>query len=84
VSIIVSETEDIMGRVRQALPQPPEEVVMLGPVEVFSPRKGMRCLQVILKSPDRKAVRHAAHEVMGRLKAMKKGKIIIDVDPLRI
>ncbi|NTU41881.1 MAG: primosomal protein N' [Nitrospirales bacterium] len=84
VSILVREETETLSRIREQIPPLPEGVVLMGPVEAPSHRKGWRCLQLILKSPDRRPLHAAAREIAGRLESLKTGKIIIDVDPLRI
>lgn len=58
---------------------------ILGPVEISSPIKPHKhCIQVLMKSVNRKILHTAARELLQSLGQLKGIKINVDVDPLRI
>jgi primosomal protein N' (replication factor Y) len=62
-----------------------EGVELLGPAEVPCPSKGYtQCLQLLLKSKDRKALHSAAGELVAKLEEVKGTVVRPDVDPLVI
>lgn len=62
-----------------------EGIEILGPVAIpFTLKSQKHCLQILLKSKDRKSLHETARELLLKLKQLKGIKINIDVDPLKI
>ncbi len=62
-----------------------EGVGILGPVEIPSPLKSYKyCLQVLLKSKDRKNLNLSASALKEKLNSLKGIKVATDVDPIKI
>ncbi len=58
---------------------------ILGPVEIPSALKSYKhCIQMLLKSKDRKLIHNRAKNLLGKLEKLKGIKININVDPLKI
>jgi primosomal protein N' (replication factor Y) len=62
-----------------------DRVELLGPVEIPSASKSHKhCIQMLLKSKDRKLIHAAAKDLLGKFEKLKGAKINVDVDPLKI
>ncbi|MBI3592355.1 MAG: hypothetical protein HY099_02560, partial [Nitrospirae bacterium] len=62
-----------------------ESVEILGPVEIPSSVKSYsHCIQLMLKSRDRKMLHNTAKELLSRIGKLKGIKVNTDVDPLKI
>jgi primosomal protein N' (replication factor Y) len=62
-----------------------DSVELLGPVEIPSASKSHKhCIQMLLKSKDRKLVHAAAKDLLSKFEKLKGAKINVDVDPLKI
>lgn len=60
-------------------------VELLGPVEISSSLKSYRhCLQMLIKSKDKKRIHTTAKNLLNKLEKIKGIKINVDVDPLKI
>jgi primosomal protein N' (replication factor Y) len=58
---------------------------LLGPVEIPSSLKSYKhCIQILLKSKDRKLIHNEAENLLKKLEKLKGIKINVDVDPLKI
>ncbi|MCL5061775.1 MAG: primosomal protein N' [Nitrospiraceae bacterium] len=58
---------------------------LLGPIEIPSSLKSYRhCIQILLKSKDRKVLHSAAEKLLSKFEKLKGAKINVDVDPLKI
>jgi primosomal protein N' (replication factor Y) len=58
---------------------------LLGPIEIPSSLKSYKhCIQILLKSKDRKLIHNEAGSVLKKLEKLKGIKINVDVDPLKI
>lgn len=58
---------------------------LLGPIEIPSSLKSYKhCIQILIKSKDRKIIHNEAGELLKKLEKLKGIKINVDVDPLKI
>lgn len=58
---------------------------LLGPVEIPSTLKSFKnCIQILMKSKDRKILHSAAEKLLNKFEKLKSVKINVDVDPLKI
>jgi primosomal protein N' (replication factor Y) len=58
---------------------------LLGPVEIPSALKSYKhCIQILIKSMDRKLIHNEARNLLKKLEELKRIKINVDVDPLKI
>lgn len=58
---------------------------LLGPVEIPSSLKSYKhCIQILMKSQDRKMLHSAAEKLLSKFEKLKGAKINVDVDPLKV
>ncbi|MGO9613539.1 MAG: primosomal protein N' [Dissulfurispiraceae bacterium] len=58
---------------------------ILGPVEIPSPLRSFeRCMQILLKSRNRRSIHVAAERLLTQLQKIRALKLVVDVDPLKI
>jgi len=62
-----------------------DNIDVLGPAEIpYHSKKYCSCIQLLLKSGDRKALHKTAEFMAKGFGKIKKAKVIVEVDPLRI
>jgi len=61
------------------------ELELLGPIEIPSSLKSYKhCIQILIKSKNRKLIHNAAESLLKKIEKLKGIKINVDVDPLKI